>query len=76
MTYFAEITEVATGITKTCTMDFAWEEWSEFLWSNGNFACDCNRQIFFDDDDTVEVDCTTERFVVVCKTEDGRVLYS
>lgn len=29
-----------------------------FLWAEGNYSCDCNRKIFFDDKGYQEVDCS------------------
>lgn len=34
---------------------------STYIWEEGNFACDCNRQLFFDGSDA---DCGDERFDV------------
>lgn len=77
--------EVATGITKAIT--FGKPElsfWchgedgdSLFVWSEGNFCCDCNRVLFFTD---WECDgkqrCGEGRFLLrVTAVDDGRILY-
>jgi hypothetical protein len=36
-----------TGETKTVRMDDRWYEHSFWMWTEGNFCCDCNRGMFF-----------------------------
>jgi hypothetical protein len=53
---------------------------STYIWSDGNFSCDCNRQLFFwragGEDDTREHQCGHERFSVrLINPETGRVFY-
>ncbi len=52
-------------------------DWFEFLWSDGNYGCDCNRGLFFGragpDGEGLEVDCGEERFSIVKVIDaDGR----
>lgn len=50
--------------------DLLWEEHSDYLWTEGNYACDCNRQLFFEragghvPDDGYP--CGMERYTAVC----------
>lgn len=37
-----------TGEVRIHHSDFSWEEASEFIWIEGNYACDCNRHLFFE----------------------------
>ena len=42
--YIVTMKDVTTGEVVKCPMrDWVWEEASEFLWSEGNWSCDCNR---------------------------------
>lgn len=42
------ITDKTTGETVTYEdEDVPQEDWPPFIWSEGNFACDCNRALFF-----------------------------
>lgn len=47
MSYVAAITDRTTGETRTEKFDLEWGEGSDYLWSDGNFGCDCNRAQFF-----------------------------
>ncbi len=42
------------------TVDSAWED-EVYLWTEGNWSCDCNRHLFFYGDNE-NVDCGDERF--------------
>lgn len=71
------ITEVATGITAI----HAAEEWNEFIWTDGNYACDCNRWIFHrrasgEDPDIDDSTCGEGAFIIHVTDESGNVLYS
>lgn len=44
MGYFIYIKDNLTGIVKECHEDL---EFSDFMWSEGNYSCDCNRHLFF-----------------------------
>jgi hypothetical protein len=42
---------------------------STFIWSDGNYACDCNRRLFFEyavgrKPDEIETECTDDLFSV------------
>lgn len=58
--------------------------YGDFIWCEGNFACDCNRYLFWcraadeseaEDEDAPEHRCGHERYSVRLTAEDGRVLY-
>ncbi len=57
MAYTVTLTDTQTGAMKTVEMDGAWDNGAEFLWTDGNYACDCNRGRFFG----LELPCTSER---------------
>lgn len=49
MRYSVEITNVATGETRAVPDFDEWEdEFTLWLWTEGNFGCDCNRELFFE----------------------------
>lgn len=61
-----------------------WDYYGDFIWSDGNFACDCNRYLFFcraagepedDDEEGPEHACGDERYSVRLTDEAGNVLY-
>jgi hypothetical protein len=45
--YLVEMKDVTTGETVICKMDWTWGEGSEYIWSEGGWSCDCNRQYEF-----------------------------
>ena len=66
----------ADGVTRS--YDDEWFDASEFCWDEGNFACDCNREIFFERAAGKEIDnerCGEGRFSVHIETKGGVVLY-
>jgi hypothetical protein len=60
------------------------EEFNSFIWEEGNFACDCNRHLFFeraggndpDMDDTDDRPCGSDTYVVLSiKNSTDELLY-
>ena len=52
-----------------------WGEDADYLWTEGNFACDCNRQLLFDGCRVGEPTCGDSAFTAICaKLEDGTVV--
>lgn len=52
----------------------------DFIWSDGNFACDCNRSDFFAqalglEEGTYDDGCGSEKYSVRVTGPDGAVLY-
>jgi hypothetical protein len=47
MAYDVKIRDLSTGEIVTRHFDLLWEDGSEYLWSEGNFSCDCNRALEF-----------------------------
>lgn len=57
---------------------------SDFIWSEGNYACDCNRHLFFEragegveplNDPNFSNDCSDGRYSVRIKDLNGELLY-
>jgi len=58
--------------------DSEWDATREYMWAEGNYACDCNRSIFFsnatgNDDDCT--DCGSDGFSVRICDEAGNEVY-
>lgn len=80
----AQIRRNADGVVRDYTMDSNWYEGSEgdssFLWGDGNFACDCNRNLFFcraaDEDEPLDRHCGSDRFSVrIFDKKKEKILY-
>ena len=76
MKYDVHITDTTTGETRVAKEFGDWDEdkGSYYLWSDGNFGCDCNRYLFFEraggkEPEVGDMDCNSvpNRFRVVIK---------
>lgn len=82
MKFVIAITHVATGETRYHDDDFDWpsEDRFVFMWTEGNYSCDCNRELFFGraggepDPPEDENECGNERYRAVAVREDGSTL--
>ena len=81
-----EIRQNETGEVRTFVDNHDWEEPPdgdrEFLWGEGNYSCDCNRELFFlrvkNEDEPLgeESRCGIERFSVrITNSETQELLY-
>ena len=55
-----------------------WEDHSDFLWSEGNYACDCNRALFFAraaNGEDIDHPCGSTRYHVRIEV-DGKEVYA
>lgn len=61
------------------------EEWSDYIWAEGNNACDHNRVLFWnescnmgDEVDESFVGCNTERFIIekIIDLRTGEIIYT
>ncbi|MDE2100575.1 MAG: hypothetical protein KGL39_25250 [Patescibacteria group bacterium] len=61
MAYIAIIRKNETGEIRRCSVDMEWEGQSMFWWTEGNFGCDCNRELMWlrsnDEDEPEETTC-------------------
>jgi len=77
MAYTVRIRNNQTGeIRQSRPYDF---EFSHFWWTDGNFGCDCNRQLEFwragNEDETGDAPCGEGRFTVIeAVLEDGSTI--
>jgi hypothetical protein len=86
MSYVVRIRDTATGEERDCPMRFDWFKPDggddEFWWTEGNFSCDCNRELEFrraagEDPDANSVECNvgSNRFKALHATlPDGRLI--
>lgn len=80
MGYQVVIRQNATGIERTANFDVDshWDGGHEYLWSDGNYGCDCNRAIFFHEagnEKDPDIECgETEYDVVRVIMHDGTVI--
>lgn len=83
MTVKVEIRRNADGVIRVYE-DSHW--YSDFIWSEGNYACDCNRHLFFEraggydpySDLNYGMDggnCTDGNYSVRIKDDAGKLLY-
>lgn len=81
--YFVTMRDEETQEELTFSMrKIEWEDGSDFWWSEGNYGCDCNRHLEFQEAKTGsrpmddKVSCNGERYRVICiKLEDGTQVY-
>lgn len=77
-----KITDTMTGVTRDATWpEYAWGDEKDgvydYLWSEGNYSCDCNRGMFFaqaagePDPDMI---CGESRYAVKILSEDGSAI--
>lgn len=83
MPYKVVIRNNATGETRVHAEDSEWQEEkgysTRFSWTEGNFCCDCNRELVFEwaagnhDTDDMDGPCGHERFTIpYIELPDGR----
>lgn len=65
--YTVHIRRNATGEIRTYHIPYAWDVASDFLWAEGNNACDHNRAIFFHTDE----EKNKPDFVEITACDDG-----
>ncbi len=75
------IKDTTTGEARPCCQGYEW--FGDFIWEEGNYACDCNRQLFFERsvdpewDTDEEHTCGDGRYLIMSiYLEDGSVVYS
>jgi hypothetical protein len=82
------IRKVETGEVRVYeSKQYVWDEeegWDYYLWSEGNYECDCNREVFFEYAGNEEKEnsdsppCSSGRYVIdkIVKRDTGDVIYS
>jgi hypothetical protein len=65
VTYRVLIRNNETGEERLYAETYPWHDAAQFLWTEGNYGCDCNRAIFFADaggEGDIDIDCGDSRF--------------
>lgn len=72
------VTHVESGETRSFEDEYAWNtEGNDYMWSEGNYSCDCNRALFFAraaGKPDPDVPCTDDQYVVRIVV-DGKTVY-
>jgi len=74
--FTVEIKRTADGRVARWHSDQEWEEIDLYRWTDGNYGCDCNREIYFMEaigakvDDQADLVCGETRFQVLRITSD------
>ena len=64
-----DITKVSTGETRQ-HIAYDWDHRTEFLWTEGNYSCDCNRALLFarlrneDETEAWEQECGEKAYII------------
>ena len=67
------------ALSTYCAEDYGFK--SDYIWSEGNYSCDCNRELFFargrgePEPANENLRCTDGRFLVLVVAEDGSVVF-
>lgn len=80
MAYKVAIRKNATREIREIEMDLDWHDHSLFWWTQGNFGCDCNRELTFEPNGTFpdpeDPPCGHERFTVLyVEFPDGKRIF-
>ncbi len=78
MAYDVYIRRNSDGLVRVYHEDdpYTWNDSTEFMWSEGNYGCDCNRYLFFqraaEENEDDDVSCgTTQYFCIKVRLPDG-----
>jgi hypothetical protein len=73
------IRKEATKEVRTYTDPHPWEAGSDYLWSDGNYGCDCNRHLFFEraagHEPNEDCECGEEAYMLRIEDDSGKELY-
>jgi len=73
--YSVSIRNNATSEVKKVDFDIPWnQEYSYFLWTEGNYSCDCNKHLFFSNSEE-DFECGHDAYSIVDITlDDGSLI--
>jgi hypothetical protein len=67
MAYRVEIIRNETGEKRLAERSDEWDDLALYMWTDGNFGCDCNRAMFFADaggEEDCDIGCGETRYTV------------
>lgn len=80
-----EIYDTKTGVVQLRKDVGYWNEegFVDYIWSEGNYSCDCNRKLFFEraqgnepDDTNTPCSFDKNRYEIIVRDLEGNILYS
>jgi len=79
MAFVVHIKQLSSGIVRREIVDLDWEADSqEFMWTEGNYSCDCNRALFWSragGEEDIEQDCGNVTYPIRATDDAGKVLF-
>jgi hypothetical protein len=67
--YDVVIRRNSDGVVRTYHHPTPWGEYCDYQWFEGNYSCDCNRHLFFqeaaNEDDGEDAQCGETRYAVI-----------
>ena len=67
--YCVLIRRNSDGIVRTRRRDEPWENFHVYMWTEGNFSCDCNRELEFQraggEEEAEERECGHEKYTAI-----------
>ncbi len=70
--YVVTMRNNATGEVRSLQQE---GEWGDYLWTEGNWSCDCNRAILFHGKSDVKRSCGMSQYVILqVSLEDGTII--
>ena len=71
---YIKIKNNITDEVKDIEKDLEWL--GDFIWSEGNFSCDCNRDIFFNGDSPDDFECSDNIYTILSIHNNDELVYS
>jgi len=71
-----EILRVSDGAVRSYLDESPWGIDCEFMWSEGNYSCDCNRAKFFHKGEHHATECGDVAYLVRITDDTGKELYA
>jgi hypothetical protein len=79
MGYFVTIRKNDVGEERTFEYPYDWGESDEYMWADGNYACDDNRAQFFAEaggEPDPDIECSDYKYTITKIVSDGKVVYT
>lgn len=63
-----------TGEERLCDTETHWTKSTVFWIKDGNFCCDCNREMLFENDDSLDPPCGFEKYRIIEAVLDNGII--